>query len=107
MAEYHDSMIPVQVSIAVNIKSIPLSIIFNKSFQSGVLTQDWKVAYIAPIHKKGSRNVAGNYRPVSLTSTTVKIMKSIVKLSIFDYLISNNLISLNQFGFSPGHSCTM
>ena len=73
--------------------SIPLSIIFNKSFQSGVLPQDWKVAYITPIHKKGSCNVSGNYRPVSLTSTIVKIMESIVKSSIFDYLISNDLIS--------------
>ena len=84
-----------------------ISIIFNKSFQSGVLPQDWKVAYITPIHKKGSRNVAGNYRPVSLMSTIVKIMESIVKPSIFDYLISSNLISSNQFGFLPGHSCTM
>ena len=86
--------------------SIPLSIIFNKSFQSGVLPQDWKVAYITPIHKKGSCNVAGNYRPVSLTSTIIKIMESIIKSSIFDYLISNDLISSNQFGFLPGHSCT-
>ena len=86
--------------------SIPLSIIFNKSFQFGVLPQDWKVAYITPIHKKGSCNVAGNYRPVSLTSTIVKIMESIVKSNIFDYLISNDLISSNQFGFLSGHSCT-
>ena len=64
--------------------SIPLSIIFNKSFQSGVLPQDWKVAYITPIHKKGSCNVTGNYRLVSLTSTIVKIMESIDKSSIFD-----------------------
>ena len=43
---------------------------------------------------------------MDLTSTIVKIMESIVKSSIFDYLISNNLISSNQFGFLPGHSCT-
>ena len=65
--------------------SIPLPIIFNKSFQSGVLPQDWKVAYITPIHKNGSHNVAGNYRLVSLTSTIVKIMELIVKSSFFDY----------------------
>ena len=86
---------------------MPLSISFNTSFQSGVLPQDWKVAYIAPIHKKGSCNVTGNYTPVSLMSTIiVKTMESIVKSSIFDYLISNNLISSNQFGFLPDHSCT-
>ena len=34
-------------------------------------------------------------------------MESIVKSSIFDYLISNILISSNQFVFLPDHSCTM
>ena len=36
--------------------SLPLSILFNKSFQSGHLPCDWKIAYItpSPIHKKGS-----------------------------------------------------
>ena len=86
--------------------SLPFSILFNKSFQSGHLPCDWKIAYITPIHKKGLRNVAGNYRPVSLTSTVVKLMKSIIKSSIFNHLISNNLISSSQFGFLPGHSCS-
>ena len=79
--------------------SLPLSILFNKSFQSGHLPHDWKIAYITPIHKKGSQNVAGNYRLASLTSIVVKLMESIIKSSIFDHLISNNLISSSQFGF--------
>ena len=83
-----------------------MSIIFNKSFQSGHLPCDWKIAYITSIHKKGLRNAAGNYRPVSLTSTVVKLMESIIKSSIFNHLISNNLISSSQFGFLPGHSCS-
>ena len=33
-------------------------------------------------------------------------MKSIVKSCIFDYLMSNNLISSHQFWFLTGHSCT-
>ena len=45
--------------------SLPLSILFNKSFRSGHFPCDWKIAYITPIHKKGSCNVAGNCRPVS------------------------------------------
>ena len=43
---------------------------------------------------------------MSLTSTVVKLIESIIKSSIFDHLISNNLISSSQFGFLPGHSCS-
>ena len=32
-------------------------------------------------------------------------MESIIKSSIFDHLISNNLILSSQFCFLPGHSC--
>ena len=30
--------------------STPLSILFNKSFQSGVLTFEWRIAFVTPIH---------------------------------------------------------
>ena len=47
--------------------------IFNKSFESG-LPSDWKSANIVPIHKKDSKLLAKNYRPISLTSIVVKIL---------------------------------
>ena len=54
-------------------------------------------------------SIIGLGLPVSVTSTIVKIMESVVKsiASIFDHLISNNLVSPSQFGLLPGHSCTM
>ena len=66
--------------------SIPLSILFNKSFQSGVLPSEWKIAFVTPIHKKGSQHLASNYRPVSLTSTVVKVMESIIKTNVLEHL---------------------
>ena len=33
--------------------STSLCNLFNKSFQSGSLPSDWKIAYIIPVHKKG------------------------------------------------------
>ena len=59
--------------------SVSLSILFNKSLNSGTLPSDWKCANVTPIHKKGARNLACNYRPVSLTSIFSKLMESIVK----------------------------
>ena len=86
--------------------SVPLSIIFNKSFNSGILPEDWKCAHITPIHKKGARNLVSNYRPVSLTSIFSKLMESIIKDHIMNHIIVNNLVSPYQFGFVPGRSCS-
>jgi len=50
----------------------PLTILYNKSINSSLVSVDWRTANITPIYKKGPRNEPGNYRPVSLTSVVYK-----------------------------------
>ena len=90
----------------VDCLSLPLSILFNRSMHSGQVPQDWKEANVTPIFKKGSKNNPSNYRPVSLTSIPCKLMESIMKDGIVEYLLRFKLINKSQHGFMSKKSCT-
>ena len=77
----------------------PLYMIFCKSLSNGVLPTDWKRSTVVPLFKKGSRTVALNYRPISLTSVCVKTLERIVVDCLYDYLEEHHLLSGDQFGF--------
>ena len=69
----------------------------------GQLQNDWKIANVVPIHKKGDKSDVNNYRPISLTSLVVKVMEICIRDELYDkckYPISE------KHGFLPGRSCT-
>ena len=63
-----------------------LTDIFNSSLQSGQVPEDWRVANVTPLFKKGSREELGNYRPVSLTSVVGKVLETLIKDQMRNYL---------------------
>ena len=81
-----------------------LLFLFNVSLEHGVVPSQWKKALVVPVFKKGDQTQPSNYRPISLTSTFSRIMESILHKKVLDHLLSNNLISPNQYGFVPGRS---
>ena len=54
--------------------SVPMSILFNKSSELGKIPLEWKNANVVAIFNKGTKSNPGNYRPVSLTCVTCKIL---------------------------------
>ena len=66
---------------------------FNMSLQEGIVPVEWKEANIIPLSKKGSRNKSVNYRPVSLTSVICKLLETIIRDHMMDFLVKHKLIN--------------
>ena len=78
----------------------PLAMIYNRSMTTGIVPQGWRDAHVTPIFKnKGSKSKAENYRPISLTSIPCKIMESILRDHMVDYLTTHELVKSTQHGF--------
>jgi hypothetical protein len=84
----------------------PLAVVMRKSLQEGSVPEDWRTANVVPIYKKGPKSEPGNYRPISLTSVTCKLMEGILKDQIVKHLERQGLIRATQHGFMRGRSCT-
>ena len=82
-----------------------LTVLFQLSLDSGKVPNDWKQANVVPIFKKGDRSLPENYRPVSLTSITCKILEHIVHTSIMDHFDTHRILTDTQHGFRKQRSC--
>ena len=84
-----------------------LVLIFSASLKQGKVPDDWKNAIITPLYKGGNKNrsKAENYRPVSLTSVTCKLMEHIVHSHIMRHFDHEHILSDTQHGFRKNRSC--
>ena len=91
------------IRIAAPVIAESLTKIFNTAIYSETVPFDWKVARVIPLHKSGPRNLFNNYRPVSILSIISKVFEKLLYEQLYDYFVSNNLLSDRQFGFRQFH----
>ena len=86
------------IKLCGNSICLPLHIIFNNIIDKGVFPNTWKMANVTPVHKKNSKQVVNNYRPISLLPIFSKIFEKIIFQKFYNHLVTNNLITTNQSG---------
>jgi hypothetical protein len=85
--------------------AMPLCMLINLSFQSGIFPTAEKCGKVIPIHKSEDRTSFDNYRPISLLNTVSKVIEKVAYEQITDYLEESKLLCPQQFGFRRG-KCT-
>jgi len=82
-----------------------LTLIFQASAKEEKVPYDWTQANVSAIFKKGSRQDPANYRPVSLTSISCKLMEHIIVSHTMRHLEQHNILHGCQHGFRAKRSC--
>ena len=93
LREYAEQMSPV------------LATVFQMSIDSGSIPDDRRSASIVPIFKKGDKHKASNYRRVSLTSISYKLLEHIIHSQVIDHFDEHLILSDQQHCFRSKRSC--
>ena len=100
-----DGIPPKELKEIVEQISTPLAKLFNLSLEEGIIHSEWKEVNITPLFKKGSRNKPENYRPVSLTSLLSKLLETLIRDHMVEFLVKHQLINTSKHGFVKARSC--
>ena len=73
--------------------------LINKSFQSGIVPDNFKIAKASPIFKSESQVLCNNYRPISLLSDTSKLIEKLMHNWVYNFLEQQNCFYNGQFVF--------
>ena len=87
-----------------NVIAGKLKQIFEHSLNDGEIPVDWKTSTVTVIYKKGKKDCVENYRPISLTCITCKLMESLIRDQVMQFFMHHKLFSSCQYGFINGRS---
>ena len=84
-----------------DVLAMPFTCVCRRLLYDGCWPDIWKIHLIAPIFKKGSAFMSGNYRGVHLTSILSKLAEKIIGHRLVPFL-QHNAYGDNQWAFSTG-----
>ncbi|CAC5377680.1 unnamed protein product [Mytilus coruscus] len=75
------------------------------SINIGTIPDEWKSANICPLFKKNDRTIPSDYRPVSLTCITCKLLEHVIYSNLMQHFEDPNILNSRQHAFRRRHSC--
>ena len=97
-----DGMHPRVLRELADVIAEPLSIIFETSWRTGEVPEDWRKATVTAIFKKGKKEDPGNYKLVSLASIPGKMMEQLILEVTIKQVEEKKVIGSSQHGFTKG-----
>ena len=73
---------------------------------TGMVPDNFKVAKVIPIHKKGLHTGLGNYRLILLLSIFNLILEKLIFKRLMKFIKTQNILYTKQFGFRQKYSNT-
>ena len=92
------------LKLSSSIVGSSLAYIFKSCIDTEIFPNEWKIAKVTPLFKKGSKRELGNYRPISVLPLVSKIFEKIIYRQLYDYLQDNSHLNTCQSGFQSMHS---
>ena len=74
--------------------------LYNCSFNAGIVPNKLKLAKIIPLFKAGCQSCINSYRPIALLSVLYKILGKLMYKRLIRYIENKNILFKNQFGFA-------
>ena len=84
----------------------PLTTLFEKIYSQKKIPEQWSIAKVIPIHKKGPKNNVENYRPISNLCSTSKVFEKLIlkQLQKIESIQNTDITGKHQHGFKRNRS---
>ena len=97
--------VPTEIlKILKTVVSKPLEIIYNTSFTTGIVPEDFKLANVIRVFKSGLQTSVCNCRSISQLCALNKILEKLMYKRLLSFINKHSILYEKQFGFRTGHS---
>ena len=92
------------VKISAEVLAEPLHHIITLSIMQRKFPSSWKLSKVIPLHKKESKLMSKNYRPVAILSPFSKILEKVAYEQLYQYFSDNKIFHPNLHGYRQHRS---